>query len=144
MDQMAGEGGLQDMMDKEKGQGKGQMVLEEGHQDQKGKWMVQEKAQEQGLEREKEMVQMVQGEVHPNLKDKGKDQERDQMVRDWDHQDQEEDQESQVIDQGVVYAEVEVVVHMGVLDHMENTTHQRSLNTRFGLFLHLSNWLIAN
>ena len=57
------------------------MVLEEGHQDQKGKWMVQEKAQEQGLEREKEMVQMVQGEVHPNLKDKEKDQERDQMVR---------------------------------------------------------------
>ena len=60
MDQMAEERGLQDLMDKEKGQGKGQVVLEEGHQDQKGKWMVQEKAQEQGLEREKEMVQMVQ------------------------------------------------------------------------------------
>ena len=44
-----------------------------------------------------------------------------------------------MIDQGVVDAEVEVVVHMGVLDHVENTTHQRSLNKRFGLFLHLSN-----
>ena len=59
-DQMAGEGGLQDPMDKEKGQKKDLMVLEEGHQDQKGKWMVKEKAQEQDLEREKEMVQMVQ------------------------------------------------------------------------------------
>ena len=87
---------------------------------------------------------MVQGEVHPNLKDKEKDQERDQMIRDWDHQDQEEDLESQVIDQGVVDAEVEVVVHMGVLDHVENTTHQRSLNKRFGLFLNLSNRVIAN
>ena len=43
------------------------------------------------------------------------------------------------MDQGVVDAEVEVVVRMGVLDHVENTTHQRSLNKRFGLFLHLSN-----
>ena len=82
MDLMAGEGALQDPMDKKKGQKKDQMVLEEGHQDQKGKWMVQEKAQEQGLEREKEMVLMVQGEVHPNLKDKGKDQEMDPRVRD--------------------------------------------------------------
>ena len=133
MDQMAGKGGLQDLMDKEKGQGKGQMVLEEGHQDQKGKWMVQEKAQEQGLEREKKVVQMVQWEVHPNLK--GKDQERDQMVREWDHQDQEEDQESQVIDQSIVDAEGEVVEHVEVLDHMENAIHQRTLNKRFDLFL---------
>ena len=57
------------------------MVLEEGHQDQKGEWLVQEKAQEQDLEMEKDMVQMVQGEVLPNLEDKEKDQERDQMVR---------------------------------------------------------------
>ena len=73
MDLMAGEGALQDPMDKKKGQKKDQMVLEEGHQDQMGNRMVQEKAQEQGLEREKEMVLMVQGEVVPNLKDKGKD-----------------------------------------------------------------------
>ena len=60
MDQMAGEGALQDPMDKKKGQKKDQVVLEEGHRDQKGKWMVQAKAQEKDLEREKEMVQMVQ------------------------------------------------------------------------------------
>ena len=82
MDQMAGEGGLQDPMDKKRGQKKDQMVLEEGHQNQMGKRMVQEKAQEQGLEREKGMVLMVQGEVYPNLEDKGKDQERDQRIRD--------------------------------------------------------------
>ena len=81
MDQMAGEGALQDPIDKKKGQKKDQMVLEEGHQDQMGKKMVQEKDQEQGLEREKEMVQMVQGD-HPNLKHKGKDQEMDLWVRD--------------------------------------------------------------
>ena len=90
------------------------MVLEEDHQDLNGEKMVQSKDQEQGLEREMGMVQMVPGEVHPNVKDKGKDQERDQMVRDSNHQDQEEDQESQVMDQGVVDAEGEVVVYMEV------------------------------
>ena len=44
MDLMAGEGALQDPMDRKKGQKKDQMVLEEGHQDQMGKRMVQEKA----------------------------------------------------------------------------------------------------
>ena len=90
------------------------MVLEEDHQDLNGKKMVQAKDREQGLEREMGMVQMVQGEVHSNVKDKGKDQERDQMVMDSNHQDQEEDQESQVMDQGVVDAEGEVVVYMEV------------------------------
>ena len=74
--------------------------------------MVQAKDLEQELEGEMRKVQMVQGEVQPNLK--GKDQARDQMVRDSNHQDQEEDQESQVMDQGVVDAEGEVVVYMEV------------------------------
>ena len=59
-DQIAREGALQDPMDMKKGQGRGQVVLEESHQDRKGKWMVQEKAQEQVLERGMEMVQMIQ------------------------------------------------------------------------------------
>ena len=65
-------------------------------------------------ERQIRMVQMVQGEVYPSVKDKGDDQERGQMVRDSNHQDQEEDQESQVMDQGVVDAEGEVAVYMEV------------------------------
>ena len=81
------------------------MVLEEDHQDPSGKKMVQAKDQERGLERELDMVQMGKGELHPNVKDKGKDQERDQMVRDSNHQDQEEDQVSQVMDQGILDAE---------------------------------------
>ena len=40
-----------------------------------------------------------------------------------------------MIDQSVVDAEGEVVVHMEVLDHVENAIHQRTLNKRFGLFL---------
>ena len=89
------------------------------------------------------MVKMVQGEVHPNLKARGKDKGKDQMVRDWDHEDQEEDQESQVMDQSVVDAEIEVVVHVEVLDHVENAIHQRTLNKRCGLFLHFSNLVMA-
>ena len=95
------------------------MVLEEDHQDLNGKKMVQAKDREQGLEREMGMVQMVQGEVHSNVKDKGEDQERDRMVMDSNHQDQEEDQESQVMDQGVVDAEGEGVMYMEVQDHVD-------------------------
>ena len=73
MDHMAGVGGIQDPMNKATGQEKDQMVLEEDHQDLNGENMGQAKDQEQGLEREIGMVQMVQGEVYPNVKDKGKD-----------------------------------------------------------------------
>ena len=69
MDQIAGEGGLQDPMDKATGQEKDQMVLEEDHQDLNGEKMVQAQDQERGLDREIGMVQM------------GKDQERDQTGR---------------------------------------------------------------